>query len=235
MKNSIFVLIFAIFFSACSSIQKPTLDFEKPQIQVPKKEPQVRRNKGSLYSMQGASLFADKKDLQIGDIIQIVIDEDLSQKSDNKRELTSDRNNQLGGGMFASMGGGSLGGTLGSAQDSFNTNLGVDFRTKSSSSDKGKVKTQMSEKFKTTISAIIEETYENGNYYIKGNKEVLLDNQKQEVVITGIIRPYDISPENSIGSSQIANLKLLYKKDGVEADMLDTPWGLRVLRAIWPF
>lgn len=235
MKNSILILIFALFFSACSTLQKPTLDFEKPEIQVPKKEPQVKRNKGSLYSMQGASLFADKKDLQIGDIIQIVIDEDLSQKSDNKRELTSDRNNQLGGGMFASMGGGELAGALGSTQDSFNTNLGVDFKTKSSSSDKGKVKTQMSEKFKTTISAIIEETYANGNYYIKGNKEVLLDNQKQEVIITGVIRPYDITPENSISSSQIANLKLLYKKDGVEADMLDTPWGLRLLRAIWPF
>ena len=36
-------------------------------------------------------------------------------------------------------------------------------------------------------------------------------------------------------SSQIANLKMLYKKDGSEADLLQVPWGTKILRAIWPF
>lgn len=235
MKNSIFLILFAFAFSACSAITKPTLEFEKPDVQIPKKQPEARKNKGSLYSVQGTSLFADKKDLQVGDIIQIIINEDLTTKTDNKRELTSDRNNNLGGGVFASMGGVETGGIVGSATDTFNKNLGVSFNTKSSSSDKGKVKTQVSEKFQTTISAIIEETYQNGNYYIKGKKEVLLDEQKQTIIISGIIRPYDITSDNAINSSQMADLKVLYEKDGTEADVLSTPWGTRILRAIWPF
>ncbi len=133
------------------------------------------------------------------------------------------------------MGGVETGGIVGSATDTFNKNLGVSFNTKSSSSDKGKVKTQVSEKFQTTISAIIEETYQNGNYYIKGKKEVLLDEQKQTIIISGIIRPYDITSDNAINSSQMADLKVLYEKDGTEADVLSTPWGTRILRAIWPF
>lgn len=195
----------------------------------------LEKNKGSLYSVQGTSLFADKKDLQVGDIIQVVISEGITQKSDNKRELTSDRKNEFGGGMFASMGTDPLNSTVGKVTDKANSVFGVNFNTESSDSDKGKVKTQVNENFDTKISAIIDETYQNGNYFIKGNKEVIIDGQKQEIVITGVIRPYDITSDNSINSSQIANLKMLYKKDGAEADLLQVPWGTKILRAIWPF
>ena len=93
----------------------------------------------------------------------------------------------------------------------------------------------MDETFATTISAIIEETYQNGNYYIKGRKEMLIEGQRQEIIVSGVIRPYDITSDNSINSSQIADLKLLYDKDGTESDILETPWGLKLIRSIWPF
>ena len=233
MKNSILVLL-VLFLVGCSS-SKQELEFEKPEIQIPKKSPEPRKNKGSLYSIQGTSLFADKKDLQVGDIIQIVINEDLTSKSNNKRELSSDRETSLGGGVFAATGNNTLGETTAGLTNKANRNLGVNFGTESSSADKGSVKTQFDETFETTISAIIEETYQNGNYYIKGKKEMLIEGQKQNVIISGVIRPYDISSDNSINSSQIANLKLLYEKDGTESDILETPWGTKIIRTIWPF
>lgn len=233
MKNSILVLL-VLFLVGCSS-SKQELEFEKPEIQIPKKSPEPRKNKGSLYSIQGTSLFADKKDLQVGDIIQIVINEDLTSKSNNKRELSSDRETSLGGGVFAATGNNTLGETTEGLTNKANRNLGVNFGTESSSADKGSVKTQFDETFETTISAIIEETYQNGNYYIKGKKEMLIEGQKQNVIISGVIRPYDISSDNSINSSQIANLKLLYEKDGTESDILETPWGTKFIRTIWPF
>ena len=64
---------------------------------------------------------------------------------------------------------------------------------------------------------------------------MLIEGQKQEVIVSGVIRPYDITSDNSINSSQIANLKLLYDKNGVESDILETPWGLKVVRTLWPF
>ena len=234
MRNSFIIILILAVFSGCSA-SKEELAFEKPEIQIPKKSPEPLKNKGSLYSVQGTSLFADKKDLQVGDIIQIVISEDLTSKSNNKRELTSTRDNSLGGGLLAATGTNTLGGTVGNAANKFNSNLGVNFETNSSASDKGKVKTELDETFATTISAIIEETYQNGNYYIKGRKEMLIEGQRQEIIVSGVIRPYDITSDNSINSSQIADLKLLYDKDGTESDILETPWGLKFMRAIWPF
>ena len=235
MKNILFLFIISLLFTSCGALTEPKIDFTKPPQQVTKEPPVVRKNKGSLYSVQGTSLFADKKDLQVGDIIQVVISEGITQKSNNKRELTSDRKNEFGGGMFASMGTDRLNSTVGRVTDKANSVFGVNFNTESSDSDKGKVKTQVNEKFDTKISAIIDETYQNGNYFIKGNKEVIIDGQKQEIVITGVIRPYDITSDNSVNSSQIANLKMIYKKDGSEADLLQVPWGTKILRAIWPF
>lgn len=226
MRNSILVLIITIFFTACGVLPKEEINFTKPTIQIPKKIPAPRNNKGSLYSMQGASLFADKKDLQIGDIIQINISESLSADSNNKRELTSTRSSDLGGGALAS---------TGSLATKVNSALDIGFSTNSSSSDKGAVKTQFDEEFETVISAIIEETYQNGNYFIKGSKELLIDGQKQEIIISGVIRPYDITSDNSVSSSQMANLKVLYDKEGDESDVMETPWGTKLLRAIWPF
>lgn len=234
MRNSFIIILILAVFSGCSA-SKEELAFEKPEIQIPRKSPEPLKNKGSLYSVQGTSLFADKKDLQVGDIIQIVISEDLTSKSNNKRELTSTRDNSLGGGLLAATGTNTLGGTVGNAANKFNSNLGVNFETNSSASDKGKVKTELDETFATTISAIIEETYQNGNYYIKGKKEMLIEGQRQEIIVSGVIRPYDITSDNSINSSQIADLKLLYDKDGTESDILETPWGLKFMRAIWPF
>ncbi len=228
------VCMLPVFFTACVK-DEPQIQFEKPQVQVPKQQPQLRRNKGSLYAMEGTSLFADKKDLQIGDIIQINIDESLSSNSNNKRELSSDRSNNLGGGLLAGTNGNALGGTASKYANKFNRNLGVDFSTTSSSSDSGESKSQLSEDFSTTISAIIRQTYQNGNYFIRGTKELLIEGQKQTIVVTGVIRPYDIGSDNSISSSKIANLKLMYDKDGTEADIMETPWGLKLIRTIWPF
>lgn len=234
MHKLIIPFLVIIFFSACAT-SEPEIKFEEPKVQIPKPQPKPKKNKGSLYSMEGTSLFADKKDLQVGDIIQININENLSSNSNNKRELSNDRSSSLGGGILAATGTNNLGGTAAGIANKFNRNLGIDFSTKSSNADTGEVKTKFDESFSTSVSAIIQQTYQNGNYYIKGSKELLLDGQKQVIIITGVIRPYDISSENSINSNQIANLKLMYDKEGTEADIMETPWGIKLLRTIWPF
>ena len=230
------LILFAFILNSCTGTS-PEITFEKPPTQVLKPQPVVQYNKGSLYSRKGPSLFADKKDLQVGDIIQVVIDEALSSNTSNKRELTNTSSESLGGGLVTPATNNTLplNSTVQKVADKVNSFGGVQFNSNSDSSFKGNVKAAADESFSTTLSVIIEETYQNGNYYIKGSKEMLIDEQKQEIIISGVIRPYDISPENSINSSQIANLKVLYKKDGEEQDVMHQPWGTKLLKMLWPF
>lgn len=235
LRNSLLLLVVVVLITGCTKPQEIT--FEKPTVQIPKEQAPVKRRKGSLYSKKGTSLFADKKDLQVGDIIQVVISEALTKDTNNKRELTNDRTNNLGGGILSvpTTNTAGLGNTTGDLANKFNRNFGLGFGTTSSEDFSGEVKTKVDESFETTLSVIIQETYQNGNYYIKGSKQMLIDEQLQEIVVSGVIRPYDITPENSVQSSQIANLKVMYKKDGEEQDVMRQPWGYKIMKWIWPF
>ena len=236
MKFNFFYFIFIGFiFIGCSDQKNINLD-QKPPKQVPLKTKKFATHyKGTLYSRAGASLFADKKDLQIGDIIQVNISESLKNDSKNSRALTKNNSNSLGGGLFAPVKG--VTNTAGTTAriNRLNNALGVGFSSTTANSFSGSATSKFDEKFSTIISVVITNIYQNGNYFIKGNKELLINNQKQEIGISGVIRPYDISPDNTVLSSQIANLKVVYIKTGEEYEVLHKPWAARFIENIWPF
>jgi len=233
MNHKIYLLIISlvVFITGCSSTDKIDIN-TMPKMQVPKKVTPPVKKKGSLYARKGASLFSDKKDLQIGDIVQVLINETLTNDSTNSREMKKDTSSNLGGGLFTPSTG--VTSTQNTAKR-LNSAVGLGFASKSSSSFKGSSKSKADEEFTTTISAIIEQTYQNGNYFIKGSKEMLINGQKQTIKISGVIRPYDISPDNTVYSNQLANLKILYEKEGEEIDAIKKPWGTKLIEAIWPF
>jgi len=232
-RNFIISLVLTtILLTGCTNQQTINVD-ATPTMQVPKTiEPAVKR-KGALYSRKGASLFADKKDLQVGDIIQILIQETLTNDSSDSREIKKDNTTGIGIGNFSTPTGAT--GRASRFATKLNNNLGIGFSSKTGNAFKGTAKTSADEEFTTTISAIIEKTYQNGNYFIRGTKEMLINKQKQDMKISGVIRPYDISPENTVYSYQLANLKIMYEKDGEEMDALQKSWGTKLVEGIWPF
>ena len=59
MRNNFLIILIALIFNSCVD-SKQELNFDKPEVQIPKKAPEPKKNKGSLYSMLVTSLFADK-------------------------------------------------------------------------------------------------------------------------------------------------------------------------------
>ena len=233
MNLKIIVLVLIVInFIGCS--KKEVLKMNTPpKMQVLKKVEPVVQNKGSLYSRRGASLFSDKKDLQTGDIIQVMINESLQNTSTGKRETSKSNSSGIGGGLIATTP--NTPSSIKNIANKANGILGISLEGGSENSFSGSSKSSDDEEFTTTVSAIIEQTYQNGNYFIKGTKQMLINGQKQLIMISGIIRPYDISPENTVYSYQLANLKILYNKEGDEAEALEKPWGSKILESISPF
>ena len=67
---------------------------------------------------------------------------------------------------------------------------------------------------KATLSARIVAVYDNGNLLIEGNKEVEVNNEKEILRVSGIVRPEDISPDNTVLSGKIADARILYTGAG---------------------
>jgi flagellar L-ring protein precursor FlgH len=235
MRSSILAIFIFFVFIGCEA-EKSNITFEKPKSQVVKKVTKPVSKKGSLYSKRGGSLFSDKKDLQVGDILQVIINEKLKSDSKNSRALSKANSTSLGAGAFTPVSTNTKpNGIINKAAKTLNGMTGFEVGGKSTNTFSGAATSKYDESFSATVSVIIDQVYQNGNYYIKGSKEILIDGQKQVMIIAGVIRPYDITPENTVNSSQIANLKMLYRKDGSEADNLEKPWGSKAIESIWPF
>ncbi len=67
------------------------------------------------------------------------------------------------------------------------------------------------------ITVTVVERFANGNMRIRGEKQVMINQGKEYIRLSGIIRAYDIGPNNSISSQKIADAQITYSSKGVIA------------------
>ena len=75
----------------------------------------------------------------------------------------------------------------------------------------------------------------NGNLVIQGAREISVNSESQGIMLSGEIRPVDISPDNTILSSYIANLRIEYIGSGSISDKQQPGWLVRLVDTVWPF
>lgn len=66
----------------------------------------------------------------------------------------------------------------------------------------------------TTVSCIVTDVLDNGNVQITGTKEVTVNREDSTILVSGVVRPRDVTPQNTILSSQIANAVIQLKGKG---------------------
>lgn len=240
MINSFLIYLMPIyailFLSGCTAnLTDPEIDFEPPVYveQMPSKED--KKDFGSVGSIFGQGenpLFTDHKAMHVNDVVTVVISENAKSASSGSKSLSENDALALGGGVAASGGGNSL---VNSAVKNANDLTNVGFNANSTSAYAGKGSATRDASFATTISARIVKVLQNGNYFISGKREILVDEQKQIIQIGGVIRPYDIDQYNRINSSQVSDAKILYKTEGEVDRATKQGWGSKIIQSVWPF
>ncbi len=241
MLNTIlifFMPLYAIvFFSGCTAdLVEPEINFEPPVYveQMPAREDETDfTSTGSIFGQGDNPLFSDHKAMHVNDIVTVVISEATQSSNNAARQLTKDSTTSLGGGVFAA------GGTAGTRTQNYASKLSgvtdIGFSSASSNAFSGQGSATKDASFTTTVSARIVKVLQNGNYFISGKREILVDEQKQIIQISGVIRPYDIDQYNKIGSAQMSDAKILYKTQGDVNRATKKGWGTKIIEAIWPF
>lgn len=239
-KQLLTFLLFTItlfLLSGCTAnLTDPEINFEPPVYveQMPAKEDsQDFASTGSIFGQGDNPLFSDHKAMHINDIVTVSISEATQSSNTGSRKLSKSDSSTLGGGIFSSAGAGN--GTINNAIKGINgyTDIGYDSTSGSTFSGSGTATKDAS--FTTTVSARIVKVLQNGNYYVSGTREILIDDQKQIVQISGVIRPYDIDQYNNINSSQMSDAKILYKTEGDMDRATKQGWGTKIVQSIWPF
>ncbi|MDF1875688.1 flagellar basal body L-ring protein FlgH [Sulfurimonas sp. SAG-AH-194-I05] len=227
------VLGVSFFLHGCTAgLADPKMDFKPPVYveQIPSKEDEKNfTSVGSIFGQGDNPLFSDHKAMHVHDIVTVIISETAKSSSSSAKKLSEADKSALGGGIFTG------GGISGQVASNVNGISRVGFNTESTSDFSGTGSSTKDASFTATISARIIKVLSNGNYFISGRREILVDRQKQIVQLTGVIRPYDISQDNQIDSSKISDAKILYKTQGDVDRAAEQAWGTKIVQSIWPF
>ncbi len=104
-----------------------------------------------------------------------------------------------------------------------------------SNSFDGKGSTSRGDSMTASITARVIDVKPNGNLAIEGTREIRVNSETQIIVLSGIIRPVDISPDNTILSSYIGDAKIEYLGTGAISDKQRPGWLTRAADFVWPF
>ncbi len=70
---------------------------------------------------------------------------------------------------------------------------------------------------------------------IKGNREITVNREKQKIFLVGLVRPEDVSAQNVVLSTAIADAKISVTGKGVVSEEQTPGFGSRMYEWLWPF
>lgn len=183
----------------------------------------------SLWRAGSRSFFNDQRASRIGDILTVEIEIDDSAELSN----SSNRNRQAS----TSAGVSNFFGLESIAGQVFNnafdpTNM---ISADADSEHRGSGAINREEKIELTVAAVIVDRLPNGNLVIAGRQEVRINGELRELTVSGIIRPEDVTSDNKINHTQIAEARISYGGRGSISAVQRPGWGQRLGDAISPW
>ena len=169
-----------------------------------------------------ADYFRDSRARHIGDLIGVRIgindNANFNSTSDRSRKASANGSTSFDLGIGPLSGKGD--GTASAKNDSASSGQGTVTR---------------SEKLNLSLTVVVRDVYPNGTMFVEGSQEVLVNLEKREVHVSGIVDPRFINPDNSIDYSKIAEARISYGGTGKISEAQKPRWGVQLWDKFSPF
>lgn len=103
------------------------------------------------------------------------------------------------------------------------------------SAHQGAGETTREGKVEATLPVRIKRILPNGDFYIEGDKVVLVNSEEHHLYLSGVVRPVDLLADNSVPSDRVADLQVELTGRGVVSEKQNPGWASRMLDYVWPF
>ncbi len=212
-------------------IESPTArpGYRPVSLPMPDPEPEVSAGANSLWREGARGFFRDQRARRVGDVLTVNVT--IQDSASLRNETSRSRNNKddLGlDGLFGLQN--KLDDWLPSPID---PGALVDIDSATSNVGRGAVK--RSEDIEMNVAALITQILPNGNMVIEGRQEVRINFEVREVLVAGVVRPEDITPQNTIPHFKIAELRVAYGGRGQISDVQQPRYGAQILDILLPY
>jgi flagellar L-ring protein precursor FlgH len=192
--------------------------------QIPAPAP-IRHIDNSLWQPGAKSFFNDPRASHIGDVITVnVSTADAAKLSNTTSRSRSNTDNASMDNLFG------LESVLPSAMDpSSLVKMGSDM------SNSGTGAVARSESINLTLAALVAQVLPNGNLVIDGHQQVRVNNELRDMRVSGIVRREDITQDNTVNLTQIAEARISYGGKGLVSDVQQPRYGSQLFDIIMPW
>lgn len=237
MNRILLISILTFALQACSPYQPPETtninetmqdDFTKDLIADYMSSQPKTKAPGSLWQSGSRGFFKDNRAKTVGDIITVNVSVSITANTSANTSAKQTNNSKAG-----------ISGLLNLTDNLTHVGLTTGsaglLDTDSDRSFSGAGSTDRSDSLNTTMAATVTQVLPNGHMVIRGKREVVLNYEKQMMEIAGIVRPEDVSANNTISSNQIAQARVSYGGKGTVNEVQQKKWGVRFLDRWMPF
>lgn len=196
------------------------------------------QNNGAIYQAGfETNYFDDRKAFRVGDIITITLNERTQASKNANSNISKDSSGEIGApnlfGMTPSPKNPlSAIGALGMDNSRLSLEAGWEAGRESSGSGQAGQSNSLSGSITVTVAEVLP----NGILAVRGEKWLTLNTGDELVRISGLIRSDDISADNSVSSTRVADARITYSGTGAFADASQPGWMSRFfLSPLWPF
>ena len=214
---------------ACAAPEQPLVAIKEPLEEI---QPVVEEQQeaGSLWHESNTSMFSDRKAKEVGDIVTVIISEQASASKEAK--TSSSRTSNISASIPNFFG-------LENAEQLTSLHNPIDLenlvKADFANGFDGSGSTTRKEDLSAFLTTQVVGRYPNGQLKIRGGKEVMVNNEVQIIYLTGIVRPVDITAQNTVNSTKILNARISYTGKGAVSDKQQPGWMMRMIDNVWPF
>ena len=214
--NRIFILLLVTIFAGCAQLIPPRPDDPRYSPITPNPVDAQQADNGAIYQNKYAmSLIETPRDRRIGDILTIKL---IEKTNAAKKATTNQKQSNEGDVKDPKILGQSLGRhTKGDFSFNYNSDLAFD----------GSGESKQNNQLSGTISVTVSDVHPNGNLVVRGEKWLTLNQGREFIRLSGIVRAADITPDNTVTSDRVADARIVYSGTGQVADSNVMGWFSR--------
>ena len=212
--------VLALALGGCALVPKQPIT-QQPMTAVPPTPPHAQ-TPGSIFNpgYAGRPLFEDQRPRNIGDILTIVISENI-----NATKSSGANTNRSSATSFSTTSAGFLSGLFGKAN----------LNSQGANTFQGTGGANASNTFNGVITVTVTSVLSNGNLVVSGEKQMLINQGNEFVRFSGVVNPNTISGLNAVYSTQVADAKIEYSAKGYIDEAETMSWLQRFFLNVSPW